>query len=224
MKVKDIMSSPVRTVGPDASLKEVAALLSEHAISGMPVVDAAGAVLGVVSQADILRKESADAGERGGVLGLLRGGDDPGLAHKVEARTARDAMTSPALTIKPERPVWAAAAMMLELKIDRLPVVHDGVLIGLISRTDLVRAFTRPDDEIEREIREGVVQDMLWLPANAVAVTVESGIVQLSGTLATRTDAQTLPNIVRKVVGVVAVESRLTWQGEPHDHSGRHQA
>ena len=121
MKVKDIMTTAVRTVGPDTSLKEVAVLLSHHRISGLPVVAATGAVVGVVSKTDILRKESAAAGSRNGI-GLLPGGDDPALALKVAARTAGEAMTAPAVTISPESSVAAAATLMLELGIERLPV------------------------------------------------------------------------------------------------------
>lgn len=214
MRVKDVMSSPVRTVSPEASLKEVAALLAEHAISGMPVVDASGELVGVISKTDILRKESADAGERGGLLGLLRGGDDPALAQKVQARTVAEAMTAPVLAIDPERPVAAAASMMLDNRVNRLPVLRHGELVGIVTRSDLVRAFTRPDAEIEREIRDEVVLGSFWLPKGAIAVAVKDGVVSLRGSTETKADAEILPEMVRRVVGVVAVEAELTWRVE----------
>ena len=188
MKVKDIMTTAVRTVGPDTSLKEVAVLLSHHRISGLPVVDATGAVVGVVSKIDILRKGSA------------------------AARTAGEAMTAPAVTIDPDRSVSAAAALMLELGIARLPVLEGGSLVGLVSRSDLVRAFTRPDAEIALEIRREVLEGAFSLPSDAVDVTVEGGIVQLAGELSTETDVVALPEAVRLIVGVVAVESQLQWR------------
>ena len=212
MKVRDVMTTSVRTVDPDATLKEVALLIAEHGISGLPVVDADGVLLGVVSKTDILMKESAQTGERGGLLGLLRGGNDPLLALKVEARTARDAMTAPAISIDPDRAVAVAAGMMLDARVNRLPVVSDGVLVGIVSRSDLVRAFTRSDVEIAREIGEEVVQGIFWLPPATVDVTVKDGIVELNGEIETRTDAEMLPKFVRKVAGVVAVESKLTWR------------
>ena len=211
MKVKDIMTTAVRTVGPDTSLKEVAVLLSHHRISGLPVVDATGAVVGVVSKTDILRKESAAAGSRNGI-GLLPGGDDPALALKVAARTAGEAMTAPAVTIGPESSVAAAATLMLELGIERLPVLEHGSLVGLVSRSDLVRAFTRPDAEIALEIHREVIEGVFSLPSGSVDVTVEGGIVQLAGELSTETDLVALPEAVRLVVGVVAVESQLEWR------------
>ena len=188
MKVKDIMTTAVQTVGPNASLKEVAVLLSKLRISGLPVVDATGAVIGVVSKTDILRKGSS------------------------AARTAGEAMTAPAVTIDPDRSVSAAAALMLELGIARLPVLEGGSLVGLVSRSDLVRAFTRPDAEIALEIRREVLEGAFSLPSDAVDVTVEGGIVQLAGELSTETDVVALPEAVRLVVGVVAVESQLEWR------------
>jgi CBS domain-containing protein len=212
MKVRDVMTAAVRTVSPDATLKEVAAMLAEHGISGMPVVDDAGTLLGVVSKTDILIKERASSGERGGLLAMLRGGDHDAATVKIEARTAAEAMTSPVIAIDPERPVAAAAAIMLDNRINRLPVVRDDALVGIVTRSDLVRAFTRTDAEIEREIHEDVVQGTFWLPDGSVAVTVSEGVVQLLGEIETRADAEMLPEVVRKVLGVVAVEANLTWR------------
>src|SRR5579875_1239476 len=100
-------------------------------------------------------------------------------------------MTAPAKTIAPWRSLSAAAAQMLEEGIKRLPVVDsDGKLVGILSRADLVRAFARPDAEIEREIREDVLQRALWLATpEAVSVAVRDGRVELGGSAATRTDA-----------------------------------
>ena len=212
MKVRDVMTTQVRTVDPDATLKEVALLIAEHGISGLPVVAADGTLLGIVSKTDILMKESAERGERGGLLGLLRGGNDPLLALKVDARTARDAMTAPAISIDPDRAVAVAAGMMLDARVNRLPVVSDGALVGIVSRSDLVRAFTRSDAAIALEIREEVVQGIFWLPPTTIGVAVKDGVVTLSGEIETRTDAEMLSKFARKVIGVVAVESTLTWR------------
>ena len=215
MKVQDIMTSPVHSVGTGATLKDVARLLGEHGISGLPVLDDSGALVGIVSKADILMKETVrpdEPGGRGGLLGLLRGGHDPALSHKVDARTAGEAMTSPALSIEPDRSIAAAAALMLDSRINRVPVVAHGQLVGIISRSDLVRAFTRSDADIEREVREEVLKGVFWLVPTAIAVEVKAGEVTLRGELATRSDAELLPAFVRKVIGVVGVESQLTWR------------
>jgi len=120
MKVEQLMTHDPLTVRLDTSLKDVAAILSSQGISGLPVLDGDSRVLGVVSEADILRKEQGLGGPRGGVLGWLdRGAPDP----KLEARTAGEAMTSPALTIGPGRPAAEAAKLMVERGINRLPVI-----------------------------------------------------------------------------------------------------
>jgi CBS domain-containing protein len=116
------------------------------------------------------------------------------------------------LAIDPERPVAAAASMMLDNRVNRLPVLSGGELVGIVTRSDLVRAFTRPDTDIEREIRDEVLLASFWLPKGAVTVTVQDGVVQLHGGTETKADAEILPEMVRRVVGVVAVEAALTWR------------
>lgn len=214
MKVREVMSSGVITVGRDAGLKDVAALLAEHGISGVPVVDGAGEVLGIVSKTDILIKQRALPDEHAGMLARLRGARPDGIStvEKVEARTAAEAMTMPAVTIDQEREVSTAAALMLDNRVNRLPVVHGGRLVGIITRSDLVRAFTRADADIEREIREDIIEHSFWVPAGQIAVTVCEGVVQLLGEIETRADAEMLPEVVRKAIGVVAVESNLSWR------------
>ena len=168
-------------------------------------------VLGVVSEADILVKEQGPANRRGGVLGWLLADEVPDAA-KLAARTAGEAMTSPAITIAPDAHVSYAARLMTENGIKRLPVVDShGTLIGIVTRADLVRAFARPDHEIEREIREDVMQRILWIEAPSVVVRVERGEARLSGRLERRSDAELLEQFVARVPGVVSVHSTLRW-------------
>jgi len=210
MRVQDVMTKDVRTVGLDTPLKEVALALSQLGVSGVPVVEA-GKVVGVVSEADILVKERGSNPGLPGLVGLLFD-ETADIGRKLHARTAREAMSSPAVTIGPNRPVSEAAGVMIDRLVNRLPVVdEEGALIGIVTRADLVRAFARPDEEIADEIREDVVLHTLWMEPEAVNVRVEAGEVVLSGHVESETDADLVTQMTRKVPGVVSVVSRVTW-------------
>jgi CBS domain-containing protein len=208
MKVRDVMTETVFTVTPDTSLKLVATRMLEYGISGMPVVEGAR-VLGVVSETDILFKERVAPNRTGVVDWLVHYGEDPPQA-KLDARMAGHAMTTPAVTIGPNRSVADAATLMLDLRIDRLPVVDGGELIGIVTRTNLVRAFIRDDEEIERDIREDGLLHRLWVDPEQVQVTVEDGNVVLAGSVETPEGAESLVAFAEGTPGVVSVESRLT--------------
>src|SRR5918995_4526978 len=173
MKVTDAMTSEVEVVGPEASLKEVASILAEHRISGLPVVDDGGDVLGVISEGDILLKETAEVPR--GFRRLRHHKEASAVASTVEARTAGEAMSAPAVTVEPFWPLAEAAELMIEHGVKRLPVVEDGKLVGILTRFDLVQAFARSDAEIEREIREEALRANLntavALPARVAVAT-----------------------------------------------------
>ena len=204
MKIKDVMTRDVVTVGPEAPLRDVARILVEHGISGLPVTSASRRLLGVVSEADILYKEHDPTRGRHG-LGRRS-------AAKASAATAGDAMTTPAITITPHRAVAEAARLMTEHGVNRLPVVRGEELVGIVTRADLVRAFTRSDTEIEREIREDIVRGVLWLEPGIVGVAVERGHVTLSGELDGKSDTLVVERLARRVPGVVDLQSELTWK------------
>lgn len=208
MKIRDVMTTDVLTVESDTSLKEVAAALAEHHISGVPVMSASGRLLGVVSEGDILMKEVPV--ERRGVLARLL---HPHTAHdiaKLGARTAGQAMTSPAITIDPDASLPEAAKLMVTRQINRLPVVENGQLVGIVTRADLVRTFTREDADIAREVEEEVLPAHL-MDGHEVGVTVEHGIVSLTGKVPRRSIAEALREDLARVPGVVAVNSFLSW-------------
>ncbi len=215
MKVQDVMTTDVATTDPDTLLKEAARELVRRRISGMPVVDSDLQVLGVVSEADILAKEGSEPRGGGGFLQWLVDPGDPWITARFDAVTVGEAMSTPAQTITPDRPIAEAATIMLDEGVNRLPVVDtDGKLVGLVSRGDLVRAFARPDDEIRREIEEDVVRKTLWLDPATLDVTVTNGIVTLAGDVASAADAELLPTLTREVPGVVQVSSSLTHRVE----------
>jgi len=211
MKVSDVMTENVFTVTAEMPLKVVATRMLEYGISGMPVVDE-DRVLGVISETDILFKERTAPDRKGLVDWLVHYAEDPPLA-KLEARTAGESMTTPAVTVASGRSIADAAALMLDLRIDRLPVVDSGRLVGIISRADLVRAFTRDDAEIAGEIRQGGMLQRLWLDPERLEVTVEQGNVLLTGEVDSEDVATSIVSFADNTPGVVSVESRLTWPG-----------
>lgn len=210
MKVADVMTRDVATVETSTPLRDVAAILAGRRISGVPVI-AEGRVVGVVSEADILIKERGEPSVRGGLFGFLLE-DRAEAVLKLEATTAGEAMTSPAVTIAPNRSLSEAAETMIEENVNRLPVVdEDGLLVGIVTRADLVRAFVRSDDEIAKEIRDEVLLRTLWIPPGNVSVTVEKGAVTLVGEVETAAVAEMLPRLVQRVPGVVSVSPLITW-------------
>jgi CBS domain-containing protein len=211
MNVESIMSTEVVTVAPEASLKEVAAILSCRGISGLPVCDESGRVLGVVSEADILQKEQGVGHAGSGVLGWLF--QTPGESiGKIAARTAGEAMTSPAITVQAGATVAHAARLMIERRVNRLPVLDGDELVGIVTRADLVRAFQRSDEEIEREIVDDVLIRTLWVSPDELSLMIEDGVVSLRGELENRTVTELVAAYVGRVPGVVDVCSELTWR------------
>ena len=219
MKVQDIMTREVVTIGPEADLRDVAAVLIDNSISGLPVCGVQRELLGIVSEADILTKEGGPR-EESRLLRRIRA--TSASARKARALKVKDAMTAPVVTISPYASVAEAARRMSDLGIKRLPVVKDGELVGIVSRTDLVRAFVRSDAEIAQEIKEDILRRTLWLEVpEAVQVHVERGAVRLSGQVETATDAVLLQRLVARVPGVVAVDGELGWRFDDDERARR---
>lgn len=223
MRVRELMTQQVLTIGPEAPIKDVARILVENRISGLPVCDIEGHVLGVVSEGDILYKEhDPRESHLNGPLGWIVDGTPNYAGYiKAQALTARKAMTSPAITIAPYESVADAARIMSERHVNRLPVVDRGRLVGIVTRTDLVRAFTRSDTEIERELRQDVIERTMWIDSGRVEATVERGQATLSGRLHKRSDVELLSRLVARIPGVVAVDSSVTWDIDDATRKGR---
>ena len=220
VRVGDVMTRDVVSVTPDTPLKDVAAALVERGISGLPVCDADGAVVGVLSEADMLVKQGGSPERSGGLFAwLVETASAPDLA-KLRAHTAGEAMTSPAVTVETASPVSEAARTMVSLGVNRLPVVEDGRLVGIVTRADLVRLFTRSDEEIARDIRQDVVK-RLWIAPERIEIEVEQGEVVLRGEVDTEVEAGLLEKRIPLVAGVVGVRSELSWAVDRSGNSNR---
>jgi CBS domain-containing protein len=215
MKVADVMTRTVVAVRPETPLKEVASIMVERGISGVPVVSADGAVVGVVSEADFVLKERGAEGGRPRLLARVFGESRQTKRElaKIEATTAGQAMTAPAITVEAADTLKSAAEIMAGRRINRLPVVEGGTLVGIVTRADVVRAFVRPDAELERLVREKVLaRTAFWLEPDAFEVTVAAGVVHLAGRVERRSLADTIVEVTHALGGVVGVESDLTWE------------
>ncbi len=221
MRVHEIMTTDVLTIGPEAEIRDVARIFVERGISGLPVCGVQREVLGVVSEGDILFKEQGPNLSDQSVFSRL-GGKATKNAEKALAVKVQEAMSSPAITVSRLSSVAEAARLMSEHGINRLPVVTDGELVGIVTRTDLVRAFVRSDEEILREIKDDLLRRTLWLDApDVVRVTVDRGAVRLKGHLETSSDASLLVRLVARVPGVVSVASDLSWTMDDASRSAR---
>ena len=208
-KVREVMTSDVVTVGVDTAFKELAAIMARQGVSALPVLDGAGRVAGVVSEADLLPKQEFQEDPKARPLPWW---------HRWAARdqsagtTAGDLMTTPAITIGPDESVVAAARVMERRKIKRLPVTGPGArLEGIVSRGDLVRVFLRPDTEIRQEIIDEVLTDYLGTDPALVRVTVTEGVVTLAGEVGKKSMIPFAVRMSRSVDGVVDVAGELTF-------------
>ncbi|GEB55287.1 CBS domain-containing protein [Streptomyces gardneri] len=190
--VADLMTPTAVSVGPGTTFKEIARLLDEFDITAVCVVDESNRPLGVVSEADLVRRRAA-----GAVLD-----------------TAGALMSSPAVVARPEWSVVRAARVMDRTRVKRLPVVDDGRLVGVLSRSDLVQLFLRRDRAIQEEIVEDVVTHTLGLSPSALSVEVEDGRVTLSGTVRRRSLVPVLLRLCNSVDGVVGVVDRLRYEDD----------
>jgi CBS domain-containing protein len=197
-RVKDVMTTRVVAVGKDATFKEIAGLLTEYRVSAFPVLDEDGKVIGVVSEADLLSNQAlvAAVGAR--------------AAEFSGAVTAAGLMSKPPVVVTPCEPVTSAARLMYNARVKRLPVVGEtGELLGIISRADVLSVYSRPDEEIRREILENVILNGFFADPDQFEVTVSSGVVTLGGHPETAARGRDIVAETWHVEGVVAVRDRL---------------
>jgi len=201
----------VVAVRSDASFKEMVAKMRESRISAFPVIDGSGRVIGVVSEADFLNKEAEQADIQGVLASLLYF-----RSHaKASGVTADELMTSPAVTAGPDTPVVDAARLMRDRRVKRLPVINaTGHLIGIISRTDVLGVFLRPDQDIRREVTVEVIPASGAQGPTRFTVTVTGGIITVGGRPENDRAGHELAEAIRRVEGVVAVFDQLRYAGE----------
>jgi CBS domain-containing protein len=209
MKISDLMTTDVLTVGPQSSLKEVARRMLRAGVSGIPVTSGDGELVGIITEADFVASEAdRRAGKRAGLLRFFTDQEEI-PAHE---QTVGDVMTKDVIVIAPDADHADAARLMERERVKRLPVVDDaGQLVGLVSRADMLRAFIRPDHEIIEEIQDHVMRKILWIDPNRATIECVDGNVVLRGRLETRSDANLLVELTKRLDGVASVADHLDW-------------
>jgi CBS domain-containing protein len=194
MRVRDIMTRPVHTVGPDDPIETVAEVLTTHAITAAPVVDADGGLLGIISEGDLLRRRvPADP------TAHLWPVPDP----VSRPRTVADVMTRMVVTAWPAEDISDVAHSMLECDVRSMPVVEGGQIVGIVSRRDVVRAAVRTDEvlraELQHRLDEYAGAHLRW------DVTVTDGACTVSGTFGDEVERTVVTVMARTVAGIGAV-------------------
>lgn len=222
MKVVDVMTSPVVTVTPDDSVEDAVRLMLGRGISGLPVLDAEGALVGVVTEGDLLHRVECGTERKRAhwldfLLGTARAAADYVHDH---GRKVAELMTRNVLTVAEDTPLSDVVGLMEERHIKRLPVLRDGRLVGVVSRSDLLRALIRAADAIkgatsdDARIRAALLAEMeaqSWVPRSSLVVTIQDGVVDLRGVIYDDWQRKALRVMAENVPGVRRVSDNLVW-------------
>ncbi|MGA7264357.1 MAG: CBS domain-containing protein [Stellaceae bacterium] len=222
MKAADLMTSFVVTVTPEATIEYAAQLMLQHRISGLPVTDSDGGVLGIVTESDLLRRAETGTDKRHARwVSLLIG---PGrLAQEyvhTHGRKVGEVMTERVFTVTPETPLADLVALMETKHVKRVPVVDQGRLVGIVSRADVMAALVgllseKPAGSVtDSDIRNQILAEIdrqPWGPRGSVDVIVTNGVVVLKGTIPDERERAALCVAAENVPGVTAVHDRLIW-------------
>lgn len=234
MQARDVMTTKVISVGPDTPLEEIARLLLEHNIRGTVVIDADGRLVGIVTQHDLFHRlageDQGTGGARSWWSSLVGTPEERAHEHlKLHGRLAREIMTTPVITVAPDMPVTEVARLLETRRIERVPVVADGQVVGIVTRRDLLRALalqptlspvTADDRGLCRQVEGKFSQAGLdW--RHYVSVVVTDGKVHLWGMAASAEEAVLYRRLAEEVAGEDRVESHLTVrEADPHLRPG----
>lgn len=224
MRAKDVMSANVVTVGPEADVRAVARLLVEHGISGVPVVEQGGRLVGIVSEGDLMRRAEAGTERRSSWwLELLAGPEETARRYvKSHGRTARDVMTREVVTVAEDASLEQIATLLERHRIKRVPVIRDGRIVGIVSRANLLHglvakeaaARVTPDDAAIREqVIAGIREAGITEPY--VNVVVAGGVVHIWGLVDSEKQRQAVRVAAEAVPGISAIENNVGVLSSP---------
>ncbi len=222
MKAKDAMTRRVQSISADATVLDAARVMLKRHISGLPVVDRAGALVGIITEGDLLRRSETGTEKHRPrwiefVLGPGRAAAEFSHAH---GRKVSEVMTPEPHSVREDAPLDEVVTVMERHRIKRVPVVRDGKVVGIVSRANLMQAlldnakYESSAVASDREIRKQVLAAMdknKWAPTALVDVSVDKGVVKFTGTILDERDRTALKVLAENVPGVRAVRDEMVW-------------
>jgi CBS domain-containing protein len=221
MNASDVMTRTILSTSPDATIAEAIRIMLDNRISGLPVIDETGQLVGILTEGDLLRRgETGTERHRPRWLEFLIG---PGrLAEeyvRTHGRKVGAVMTRDPVSVKPDTSLKEIVELMERRRIKRVPVLDGEVPVGILSRADLLRGLAgtleqRPAATSDAEIRERILAELAraaWVPRDGIAITVENGVVDLNGVILDEKEREALRVAAENVPGVRAVEDHLVW-------------
>ena len=207
MRARELMTTPVVVVPPEASVKEVAERMVANRVSGVPVVDRFDHLVGIISESDLVSKlEYKEKGQ--GFVGLLDHlAQALGEDRKLHAKTAAELMTPMVVTAGPDASVRELIHLMSTRHVNRIPIVESGRVIGIITRADILRTLVRPDSAITEDVRWLLLHE-LWIDPTGLTISTQDGIVTIAGEVPTRSEAELVRHWTAATEGVVDVDTR----------------
>ena len=219
MKAHDVMVSPVVTVKPSASVKDVAKLFLQRQISAVPVVDGQGKLVGIVSEGDLVHRAEIGTEQRRSWWLLLLAEDQALAADYIKAhgRKVEDVMTRNVVTVTPDAPLNEVARLLEKHGIKRVPIVRDGQLVGIVSRANLVQAVASSGSKLEIPLSDASIREKLlahlnaqrWAHTGLLNATVNDGVVDLWGITGSETERQAIRVAAETMAGVRAVNDHM---------------
>lgn len=217
MTVAQVMSSPVVTVSLSTPYRAVVVLLEANRISAVAMLGGDGCPVGLISEEGMLLKVAGPSRSR--IFERRRRRLE---RRRAEAQVAADVMSSPLPTVRLDSRLATAARRMHRLRVNHLGVEDDASeLVGILSGTDLLKAFLRADEEVEAEIEQDLIEGWLAAEGAQLEVRVREGVVDLEGSVELRTHIPLLCHLVRQVDGVVAVHERIRYRTDDRRRGDR---
>jgi CBS domain-containing protein len=221
MKVEDVMTRDLITVAPGASIHAAARLMVDHGVSGLPVVDDGGRLVGMLSEGDLILRQKPRSWPRWWHLFFDDGERLAREYRKATGVTVGEVMTAPVICVSPEAPLASAASLLAEHGIRRLPVVSGGALVGIVSRADLIKALaaapeageTPSDAQLVAEMKRRLAREA-WTSERQVVVEAHDGVLDLWGPADSDAEREALETMARSIPGCRGVDSHVVVRPE----------